>query len=140
MPPKKNLRSQVGTSKLPVRRRILFDDRGWKLNKALEKKKKKRKVDPHQYSYYIYKVLKQIHPDSGISSKAMSIMNSFMNDIFDRIMGEATKLRSLRNNGKTLTSRDIQTAVRLILPGELAKHAVSEGSKAIAKFVGDGQK
>ena len=26
-------------------------------------------------------VLKQVHPDTGISSKAMSIMNSFVNDI-----------------------------------------------------------
>ena len=30
----------------------------------------------------------------------------------------------------TVDARDIQTAVRLILPGELAKHAVSEGAKA----------
>lgn len=34
----------------------------------------------------------------------------------------------------TLTSREVQTAVRLILPGELAKHAVSEGTKAVTKF------
>ena len=27
-----------------------------------------------------------------------------------------------------------QTAVRLALPGELAKHAVSEGTKAVTKF------
>ena len=33
-----------------------------------------------------------------------------------------------------MTSREIQTAVRLILPGELAKHAVSEGTKAVTKF------
>ena len=26
------------------------------------------------YKIYIYKVLKQVHPDTGISSKAMSIM------------------------------------------------------------------
>ena len=39
------------------------------------KSKKKRK---ESYSIYIYKVLKQVHPDSGISSKAMSIMNSSM--------------------------------------------------------------
>jgi hypothetical protein len=31
------------------------------------------------YKIYIYKVLKQVHPDTGISSKAMSIMNSFIN-------------------------------------------------------------
>ena len=28
----------------------------------------------------------------------------------------------------------VQTGVRLVLPGELAKHAVSEGTKAVTKF------
>lgn len=35
---------------------------------------------------------------------------------------------------KTISSRETQTAVRLILPGELAKHAVSEGTKAVTKY------
>ncbi|KAF8056588.1 hypothetical protein FPV67DRAFT_1431147, partial [Lyophyllum atratum] len=29
------------------------------------------------------------------------------------------------------SSREIQTSVRLILPGELAKHAISEGTKSV---------
>ena len=37
-------------------------------------------------------VLKQVHPDTGVSSKAMSIMNSFVNDLFERIAAEASKL------------------------------------------------
>ena len=106
----------------------------------------------------IYKVLKQVHPDTGISSKAMSIMcvrpsrfsrfgtsfanpplllfprrNSFINDIFEKIATEAAKLARYSKK-PTVTSREIQTAVRLILPGELAKHAVSEGTKAVTKF------
>ena len=94
------------------------------------KKKKKR---TESYSSYIYKVLKQVHPDTGISSKAMSIMNSFINDAFERIAVEAGKLVRYNKKG-TLSSREIQTAVRLILPGELAKHAVSEGTKAVTKY------
>ena len=85
------------------------------------------------YSSYIYKVLKQVHPDTGISKKGMSIMNSFINDIFERIAGEAGKLAKY-NKKATLSSREIQTSVRLMLPGELAKHAVSEGTKAVTKF------
>ena len=54
--------------------------------------KKKRKRRRESYSIYIYKVLKQVHPDTGISSKAMSIMNSFVNDLFERIAAEASKL------------------------------------------------
>ena len=85
------------------------------------------------YSTYIYRVLKQVHPDTGISKKGMSIMNSFINDVFERLCNEAGRLARY-NSKSTLSSREVQTAVRLVLPGELAKHAVSEGTKAVTKF------
>lgn len=92
-----------------------------------------RKRNYNSYSTFIYKVLKQVHPDTGISNKAMAIMNSFVNDVFERIANEAGQLARY-NKRQTITSREIQTAVRLLLPGELAKHAVSEGTKAVAKY------
>mmetsp|Transcript_6953 Transcript_6953/g.16741 ORF Transcript_6953/g.16741 Transcript_6953/m.16741 type:complete len:126 (-) Transcript_6953:8-385(-) len=100
---------------------------------AKDAKKKGRKSKAETYKIYIYKVLKQVHPDTGVSSKAMSIMNSFISDLFEKIATEASKLARY-NKKPTITSREIQTAVRLILPGELAKHAVSEGTKAVTKF------
>jgi len=103
-----------------------------KVVKDGEKKKKKKKRS-ESYGTYIYKVLRQVHPDTGISTKAMSIMNSFVNDIFERIAGESGRL-SRYNKRNTISSREIQTAVRLLLPGELAKHAVSEGTKAVTKY------
>mmetsp|Transcript_6720 Transcript_6720/g.13517 ORF Transcript_6720/g.13517 Transcript_6720/m.13517 type:complete len:127 (-) Transcript_6720:182-562(-) len=99
---------------------------------------KRRKKRTETFSSYIYKVLKQVHPDTGISRRAMSIMNSFVNDSFDRLANEAIKLARY-NERATLTSREIQTAVRLLLPGELAKHAVSEGTKAVTKFTSSSQ-
>merc|ERR1711871_1266809 len=75
-------------------------------------KKKKAKVET--YKIYIYKVLKQVHPDTGISSKAMSIMNSFISDMFDKISTEACRL-ALYNKKPTITAREIQTSVRLVL-------------------------
>ena len=95
--------------------------------------KKKRKKRKESYSIYIYKVMKQVHPDTGISSKAMSIMNSFVNDLFERIASEASRLAHYSKRS-TISSREVQTAVRLLLPGELAKHAVSEGTKAVTKY------
>ncbi|KAI9638471.1 histone-fold-containing protein [Dioszegia hungarica] len=95
------------------------------------KKRSKKRVE--SYSSYIYKVLKQVHPDTGISNKAMAILNSFVSDIFERIASEASKLASY-NHRSTISSREIQTSVRLILPGELSKHAISEGTKAVTKF------
>ncbi|MEO1519126.1 MAG: histone H2B family protein [Bacteroidota bacterium] len=102
-----------------------------KAQRSTDKKKKRRRKE--SYAIYIYKVLKQVHPDTGISSKAMSIMNSFVNDIFERIAAESSRLAHY-NKRSTITSREIQTAVRLLLPGELAKHAVSEGTKAVTKY------
>lgn len=96
-------------------------------------KKKRRKVRKETYSSYIYKVLRQVHPDTGISNKAMAILNSFVNDIFERIATEASKLAAYSKKS-TISSREIQTSVRLILPGELAKHAISEGTKSVTKF------
>ncbi|EDR08268.1 histone H2B [Laccaria bicolor S238N-H82] len=102
-------------------------------------KKKRKKVRKETYSSYIYKVLKQVHPDTGISNKAMAILNSFVNDIFERIATEASKLAAYSKKS-TISSREIQTSVRLILPGELAKHAISEGTKSVTKFSSAGAK
>ena len=102
-----------------------------KAQRTGDKKKKRRRRE--SYSIYIYKVLKQVHPDTGVSSKAMSIMNSFVSDIFERIAHEASRLAKY-NKRSTISSREVQTAVRLLLPGELAKHAVSEGTKAVTKY------
>ncbi|UYV66487.1 hypothetical protein LAZ67_4001851 [Cordylochernes scorpioides] len=93
-------------------------------------KKKIKKKRKESFSVYIYKVMKQVHPDTGISSKAMSIMNSFVNDIFERIAGESSRLAQY-NKRHTISSPEFQTAVRLLLPGEFAKHAFSEGGKNI---------
>ncbi|XP_005640168.1 histone H2B type 1-K-like [Canis lupus baileyi] len=86
------------------------------VTKAQKKDGKKRKRSRKEsYSVYVYKVLKQVHPDTGISSKAMGIMNSFVNDIFERIAGEASRLAHY-NKRSTITSREIQTAVRPLFP------------------------
>ena len=95
-------------------------------------KRKKRRVE--SYNSYIYRVLKQVHPDTGISRQSMSVMNSFVNDMFERLMREAgATTRHMKK--ATLASRDVQTAVRLVLPGELAKHSVAEGTKTVTKYV-----
>ncbi|KAL9703085.1 hypothetical protein quinque_006603 [Culex quinquefasciatus] len=74
-----------------------------------DKKGKRKTKRKESYAIYIYKVLKQ------------------------RIAAEASRLAQY-NKRSTITSREIQTGVRLLLPGELAKHAVSEGTKAVTKY------
>ncbi|KAF8116216.1 hypothetical protein N665_0020s0069 [Sinapis alba] len=111
-----------------------------KVEKQQGKKKKKRRkknrsdVVGDEYKRYVYKVMKQVHPDLGISSKAMTVINMFMGDMFERIAVEAAKLNDYAKR-RTLSSREIEAAVRLVLPGELSRHAVAEGSKAISNVV-----
>ena len=101
--------------------------------KAVKKDKAPKKKRAETFSVYIYRVLKQVHPETGISKRSMSIMNSFINDIFERVALEASRLVRY-NKKRTLSSREVQTAVRLLLPGELAKHALTEGTKACTKY------
>lgn len=105
-----------------------------KVVKKGDEKKARRRTRHETFSVYIYKVLKQVHNEIGVSKKSMNIMNSFINDIFERIALEASKL--VRYNKKhTLSAREVQSAVKLLLPGELAKHAIIEVAKAVNKFV-----
>ena len=99
--------------------------------KAPVQRVRRKKFD--SYSVYIYRVLKNIHGDVGISKKGMAVMNSFVADIFERVAVEATRLARYQKK-VTLSSSDIQAAVKLILPGDLADHAVSEGTRALNKY------
>lgn len=127
-----------------------------KINKELEKKKdieggKEIKVEKKRvrkrkgsgdnevggsYKRYVFKVLKQVHPEMGISSKGMIVINGLMNDMFERLADEAAKL--CKYTGRlTMSSREIQGAVRLVLPGELGKHAIAEGIKAVTTYMSE---
>ena len=80
------------------------------------------------YSKYIKMLLEQIHPDTKISEKGMSIVNSFINNIFERIAHEAG------TNNLFISALEIQAAVRVVLPCELAKYALLDGTRAFTRF------
>lgn len=97
MAPKKTVGSGRGTpaTKSASKARVA--------KKAMGAHKKRR---TETFSVYIYRVLKQVHPETGVSKRSMNIMNSFINDIFEKIAMEASKL--VRYNKKhTLSSREV---------------------------------
>ncbi|KAI0500573.1 hypothetical protein KFK09_018787 [Dendrobium nobile] len=108
--------------------------------KTEEKKRKKKRginvgVASSGYKRYVFRVLKQVHPGMRVSAQAMSVLEGMMRDMFERIAEEAAQLN--KYTGKvTLSSKEIQDAVRLIMPGELGKHAISEGVKAVTTYMG----
>lgn len=56
----------------------------------------------------------------GVSSKTMTVLNNLMNDMFERLADEAARLTKYTAR-KTLSSRKIQGAMRLVFPGELRR-------------------
>lgn len=99
----------------------------------LRKKKSHATVDDSKLKSFIKKVLNQVHPDTGITAGAASFVEDLIESVMKRIMASVNIL--VRQNKKqTISSREVQAAVRMVLPGELAKHAVSEGIKAITKY------
>ena len=103
-----------------------------------KRKRRSKKVEEEagkqDYKRYIRRVMKTTEPEMRISSGAITVINSFMNDVFEKLVEEAAKL-SVQTGKKTLTTKEIQGAVRLLLPGELAKHALAEGNKAWANYL-----
>ena len=100
----------------------------------IDRKITRRRKRPDSYSNYIYKILKELHTDTSISSKAMDVMNSFVKDLFERLVNESADLAKFHNN-KALTKREIEASVNLLMPGEMAINAVNEGNKAISKYI-----
>ncbi|XP_067856887.1 histone H2B type 1-B-like [Heptranchias perlo] len=111
-------------------KKMVTPKKGSKKTISKPDKKEGKKCRKENYPIYIYKVMKQVHSNTGISSKAMS---SFVNNICKRTVGEASRLAHY-NKRHTITSQEIQTAIHLLLPGELAKHAMLEGTKAVTKY------
>lgn len=120
---------------MPARKNVSESGKGNKTVKQVqptgERRSKKKRNET--FGIYIYKVLRQVHPSKGISKKAMNIMNSMVYDTFDQIAILAAQLIRYTKK-RTLSYKEILTCVKLLLPGELANHAISEGQRAVSKY------
>uniref|UniRef100_A0A183BSQ2 Histone domain-containing protein n=1 Tax=Globodera pallida TaxID=36090 RepID=A0A183BSQ2_GLOPA len=94
-----------------------------------------RRREPRQQTYnvYIRRVLRKLHPDLDITAKSLAITNSFINDMFNRICADATRIASIEGR-KTIKMRDMDKSVQLVMPDGLAKRTVSAGTKALTKY------
>uniref|UniRef100_A0A8C9H5S5 Core Histone H2A/H2B/H3 domain-containing protein n=2 Tax=Piliocolobus tephrosceles TaxID=591936 RepID=A0A8C9H5S5_9PRIM len=102
------------------------------------KQRKRRPRGPHRchancrgdsFATYFRRVLKQVHQGFSLSQESVSVMDSMFRDILDRIATEAGCLTRYAKR-MTITSRDIQMALRLLLPGKMGKLAESRGANA----------
>lgn len=100
----------------------------------VKKAKRRTRKNMKSYSHFINKVLKQVHPGAGISKKAMEVMDNLVGDMFERLAVQAKELNGIKAKA-TMQVYDVQQAVKLVLPGELSKHGISEGTKAYQSYV-----
>jgi len=99
----------------------------------MAERKQIRKKDFSSFDTYIKKVLKQIHPDTSIKGESVVEMDNFTKIVLYEIMRVVNLLTS-QNDKKTVTSREVMLATRAVLPGELRRHAQTEGTKAVTKY------
>ncbi|KAI5203190.1 Histone H2B Type 1-O [Manis pentadactyla] len=84
------------------------------------------------YSLYVYKGLKQADPPRHRHlAQGYGYRELVLNDT---LAGEASRLAHYSKRS-IVTSREIQTAARLLLPAEAATHAMSEGTEAVIKYI-----
>jgi len=91
--------------------------------KQIIKKKRSR-----FFETYISKVLKHVAPSNGITANSKQQLNSAVCIIARRLSNIATHLTQISKK-KTLSEKEVANATKIILPGELAVNATTEGEK-----------
>lgn len=85
----------------------------------------------------IHRVLKQVHPEHRITLEATNELNLLLHKIGQKLTYDADLLVT-NSHRRTIAAEDIQSSVLLNIPGELAKHAVQEGKRALTKYMTSG--
>lgn len=89
--------------------------------------------DYTKYHTFIYKVLKQVHPDNSITADAKALMNDLVIDLIARLV-QASNTAATTAETKTMTTAEIQKAVNELMTPKLASYAVAEGTKAVIAY------
>ena len=80
----------------------------------------------------IIKVQKQLHPSMGFQKTSLNIIHDMILKLGEKIVKTAIRLGDIGKK-KTIGHREIKIASILLIPGELGKHALSEGDRSIVK-------
>lgn len=86
------------------------------------------------FNTFIYRVLKSVHPDTGITGASSATINNMVKFLIENMMSTINRLM-LRSGKKTISSKEVISAVKLTLPRELANHAISHCQKSEALYL-----
>jgi len=74
-----------------------------------------------------------VKPELSVSKSSMALLNNIVVELFEKIMKEARELM-IHTKKHTLTSKEIETAIKLHFPGELQKLAITTSRASLKKF------
>ena len=100
----------------------------------MDEQQKIIKKKNHYFETYISKVLKQIAPKNGITSNAKQQLNSFLCIFLKKIAFTVSELTSLAKK-KTISNKEIENVLKIILFGELLNCCIKEGRKASEMYL-----
>ncbi len=89
-----------------------------------------------KYNLYLYKLLKQVrvNPSTGISKSGMAVMDSFVHYLERRICEKARSVMEHGKNTRTMNTKTLKGAVKLLFSSTLAEEAVATADRAVAEF------
>ena len=79
----------------------------------------------------VFKVLKQVHPDFTLGEGCFRLINKLLTDCSERVFAQSMDQKD------AIKDDEVKTAISEVLPGELLKHAILEGQKAVRTFRSD---
>ncbi|PBJ77339.1 histone H2B [Trypanosoma cruzi cruzi] len=94
--------------------------------------KRSHRKPKRTWNVYISRSLKSINNHMSMSGRTMKIVNSFVNDLFERIGVPRPPRWCASTRSAHWVPRELQTAVRSCCRRTLAKHAMAEGTKAVS--------
>lgn len=83
------------------------------------------------FSVYIYRVMKQIHPDTGMTTSGMTQLESMIAYVLHKLIQHINLLLNMSRK-RTISLREVVSALLLYFPGELGKHALMQVAKSIS--------
>ncbi|XP_055841140.1 late histone H2B.L4-like [Episyrphus balteatus] len=104
----------------------------------LRRNRKKRITKPKairlDFKKKFINVLRKEHNSLGLTRNAKLILNSLVNDIFDRLSEQAINFQKASKRN-TLTHRDMASACSVLFSGNLQSHAKTAGTKAVVQYL-----
>lgn len=85
------------------------------------------------FRVYIFRLLKTVHSELHITKSAIETIDSTVRVVADRIVERALTLTS-GDDKKTISSSEVETAVKMLFPASLSKQLLTLASSAMKKY------